>query len=430
MSAHRRLLAALVTALAVLAALLAVPAQGATNGTISGNVTVPGGQPAGDGYVLAYQADDLIAYPATRNVFGGSYSFSLPPGDYLLYFRPQTVDEVIYAPQWWAGSPTREGATPITVMSGEVVTADTELAPAGSISGHVATNHPTLGYLDTEVVAWQRDESYPGGWAKHGPRSTDEDGNYRFLSLPAGEYRLYFYSQLTHYEGYWPNATTLESATSINLAEGETLTDKDPELTPAGTISGKVIVASTSKPVGGVRVQMYHDFGQGFVEARGQWWGDTTTAADGTYTLVAPADDYKIRFTPPTSTRLRPEYWNNSIKLFSATPVTLTTGVATANIHGRLERNLFKVTSAAAITGTLRVGQYLKAVPPKTYPGATTKTYQWLRNGKPISGAAAKRSYYKLTLASRGTKIGVKITLSRAGYYPVVRTVTRRFTVQ
>jgi hypothetical protein len=426
----RRALLAAATALLFVFGALLVPAQAVTNGTITGTVTRPGGELASDGYLLAYKANNLVAYPTERNIDNGAYSMSLPPGEYLLYFRPQGFGDNQFAPEWWDNSTTRAGATPITVVAGEVFTADAELALAGSISGHVATNHPDLGYMDTEVTAYQADSSYPGGWAKRPSSGADENGDFTVGYLPAGEYKLYFFSQLSKYEGWWPNATTLDGATTITVAEGETVTGKDPVLTPAGTISGKVTIASNGTPVKNVDVQMFYDFGHGFVAVGADFWGSTITATDGTFTLHAPTDTYKLKFTPPTATKLRPEYWNNTTKPGLSTSVNVAAGVDMTSINPRLEKNTFTLTTAAAITGILKVGQYLKAVPPKSTPTSTYTTYQWLRNGKAISGTAAKKSYYKLVAADRGTRIGVKITLNRAGYVPAYRVVTRKLLVQ
>jgi hypothetical protein len=69
------------------------------------------------------------------------------------------------------------------------------------------------------------------------------------------------------------------------------------------------------------------------------------------------------------------------------------------------------------VTGTLQVGKKIKAVPAKAVKAkAWKKSYQWLRNGKPIAGKAAKKATYKLTKKDQGKKISVQVTVKRQGY--------------
>ncbi|UJP39758.1 hypothetical protein [Cellulomonas palmilytica] len=82
---------------------------------------------------------------------------------------------------------------------------------------------------------------------------------------------------------------------------------------------------------------------------------------------------------------------------------TFKAGASTADIY------VFgaKATTAVGITGTAKVGATLK-VKAATWSLAGTTSYQWLRDGKEISGATA--SSYKLTAADLRTKISVKAT--------------------
>jgi hypothetical protein len=69
------------------------------------------------------------------------------------------------------------------------------------------------------------------------------------------------------------------------------------------------------------------------------------------------------------------------------------------------------------VTGTTQVGKKLKATPSKAVKAkAWAKSYQWLRNGKPIAGKAAKKATYKLTAKDKGKKISVQVTVKRQGY--------------
>ncbi|MBK7819591.1 MAG: hypothetical protein IPJ61_00580 [Tessaracoccus sp.] len=72
------------------------------------------------------------------------------------------------------------------------------------------------------------------------------------------------------------------------------------------------------------------------------------------------------------------------------------------------------------ISGTVRVGSTLSAVPGDWGPTGVAVSYQWLRAGTEISGATA--ATYKLVAADQGRKISVKVTGAYAGYRSVSKT--------
>ena len=70
--------------------------------------------------------------------------------------------------------------------------------------------------------------------------------------------------------------------------------------------------------------------------------------------------------------------------------------------------------------GTTKVGSTLTAGPGTWAPTAITYTYQWLRGGVAIPGAV--RSTYVLTAADLGTRTSAKVTGTKAGYLPLIKT--------
>lgn len=66
------------------------------------------------------------------------------------------------------------------------------------------------------------------------------------------------------------------------------------------------------------------------------------------------------------------------------------------------------------ITGTVRVGSTLKAVPGRWKPSTTTFSYQWYRNSSKIKKAT--RASYLLRSSDKGKKISVKVTGRATGY--------------
>lgn len=65
------------------------------------------------------------------------------------------------------------------------------------------------------------------------------------------------------------------------------------------------------------------------------------------------------------------------------------------------------------VSGTVKVGRTVKASSSSS-PTASSKSYQWLRDGKAISKAT--KSSYKLTSRDKGRKISVTVTFKRSGY--------------
>jgi hypothetical protein len=68
------------------------------------------------------------------------------------------------------------------------------------------------------------------------------------------------------------------------------------------------------------------------------------------------------------------------------------------------------------ITGTAKVGEKLTANPGTWQPGSAQLAYQWLRDGKPISGATA--STYLAAALDAAKKLSVQVTGSLAAYTP------------
>ncbi|MEC9052631.1 MAG: Ig-like domain repeat protein, partial [Actinomycetota bacterium] len=71
-------------------------------------------------------------------------------------------------------------------------------------------------------------------------------------------------------------------------------------------------------------------------------------------------------------------------------------------------------TSAATITGTVKVGKVVSVEDPSWNEEGVEHAYQWLRDGSPISGATAKT--YTLTPEDYGHRILVKVTGSKDGW--------------
>ena len=80
---------------------------------------------------------------------------------------------------------------------------------------------------------------------------------------------------------------------------------------------------------------------------------------------------------------------------------------------------LFSTAPQPRVSGSPTVGTTVKASVGSWSPTPTTFNYQWIRDGKAISGAT--KSTYTLTSLDAGKQIQVKVTAKRSGYSPHAR---------
>lgn len=80
----------------------------------------------------------------------------------------------------------------------------------------------------------------------------------------------------------------------------------------------------------------------------------------------------------------------------------------------------FSTSGKLSAGGTAKVGKTLKAVVGKI-TGSPAATYQWLRNGKKISGAT--KQSYKVTSKDKNTLLSVTVTLKASGYVKAIKTL-------
>jgi uncharacterized protein YjbI with pentapeptide repeats len=87
----------------------------------------------------------------------------------------------------------------------------------------------------------------------------------------------------------------------------------------------------------------------------------------------------------------------------------------------KIEPGAQLLTPAPTISGTTKVGQTMTATP-GTWDAGVTLTYQWLRDGVSISGAAS--ASYVLTPGDVGRNVAVGVTGTLAGYVTVAKLST------
>lgn len=89
-----------------------------------------------------------------------------------------------------------------------------------------------------------------------------------------------------------------------------------------------------------------------------------------------------------------------------------------------VSKAVFTSVAAPGFTGTTTVGSTLRAAVKRPSPAPSVISYQWLRNGAPISRATG--TSYRLTAADRGKQIRLRVQFSRAGYLTATATSAYR----
>jgi hypothetical protein len=101
---------------------------------------------------------------------------------------------------------------------------------------------------------------------------------------------------------------------------------------------------------------------------------------------------------------------------------------ATVTVNAAPPPVLTVTVGTVTITGKTIVGKKLKAKVAGWAPSGLTYTYEWLRNGKVIKGATAKK--YLLVAKDKGKKIQVRVTGSKSGYTSGVATSKKTGKIQ
>lgn len=145
---------------------------------------------------------------------------------------------------------------------------------------------------------------------------------------------------------------------------------------------------------------------------------------DGTLTMkvTVPANTKADVYVPGTDPNLVVENGSGrEFKAASAPGVTKTTAASDATVYSVgsgsytfVVKKSLTNTAAPTVTGRTQVGQTLSATEGTWSAQPTGYGYQWLRDGKAVSGATAQQ--YVLTAADQGRRMSVRVTPVLAGY--------------
>lgn len=172
------------------------------------------------------------------------------------------------------------------------------------------------------------------------------------------------------------------------------------DVLPPGTLASAAALRAVGKPVVGQRLSAVGGTTTPASAVAYTWLVGGKAAGAGAAYVVKPADLGK------------------AVALSSrATKVGYKTKITTVTV-GKVAAGTFVVPGKPKVTGKAKVGKTLTAKPRAV--AGTKVTYQWLKNGKAVKGAKAKK--LKLKKSFKGKKVSVKVTYTRAGYRTVVVT--------
>jgi hypothetical protein len=310
-----------------------VDAQLKPGGSIAGTVTAaPGGEPVAGVQAYVTNAEGTTVASAVSDAEGGYTVPALPAGSYTVRFEP---DEGNYIGQYYNDAAGAEAATKVVVVAGAITEdVNAALSAGASIAGTVTSpgDEPASG---VQVYVTSSDGTTAAS------ATTNEDGTYSIVGLPAGSYTVQFEPPNSTDVGQFYNAAaTAEAAEPVVLSAGAVKENINAELAAAGSVTGTVTAAGGG--IGGVRVNV--------TSTQSAAVGSATTAADGAYTVTGlPAGSYTVQFESPDANYVN-QYYEAASSTEDATTVTVSAGAASENINAELA-------GGASITGKVTAAQ-------------------------------------------------------------------------
>lgn len=201
----------------------------AQGGSVSGTLTdEDGGAPVANMVACTLSGGNFFDR-CTKSDSGGHYQINgLPSGEYSIEFM--SLNQANYQRELYKDAETWAQATRVTVTApGTTTGIDAELAKGAQILGHVSQADTGLPLPEAFVCAEQQ---APGEYQQCD--STDTDGNYTLMGLPAGTYFVAF-EPLAIPNGpaaaqWWQGVPNFEEATPIEIVPPETRTGIDGEV--------------------------------------------------------------------------------------------------------------------------------------------------------------------------------------------------------
>ena len=289
--------------------------------------------------VIAVQSDPCdnqqhVGWAQTDS--NGNYTIMrLHGGEY--YLQTNNMEQLNYINEWWTGdvdpsNPDCNTAQSFTVPSeGSVTDRDFELELGGSVSGTVTDSvGEPIADLWVEVFS----ETCWGGWSKG--MHTDENGEYSFIGLPAGDVYVRACAECNgqnYINEWWDDAagtTNCEDAVAVPVTSGVETNNINFQLELGGSVSG-MVSESGGTPIANIWVSVYSD------TCWDGYLGGATTDENGIYSILglAAGDVYVQACGDCNGHNYIGEWWDGAAgadDCDNAEAVPVTSGFETENI--------------------------------------------------------------------------------------------------
>jgi protocatechuate 3,4-dioxygenase beta subunit len=243
--------------------------------------------------------------------------------------------------EWYDNAQTFADATPVNVQHGvEISNIDFQIAVPQegnqTISGRVTDldNNPVV-----NASIYIQSAYYTTGYSFWSYATTDQDGNYRAEKVPAGNYFVTCWAQISWQSVYrwWPDAESIDQAKLVTVEDGSSKENIDfhlPITKETASISGTVHFED-GHPLAGATIQLspyQNSNSQG--EVKPFWiWAYGTSDSSGRYTISdLPSGSYTIYAYYWADNSLGQEWYNEKTSAESATPIVLEQGETLGNI--------------------------------------------------------------------------------------------------
>ena len=376
-------------------------------GEITGTVTAAeGGAPLEDIKVCAYEIGGEFIVQCTSTGASGEYAISrLPQAEYTVDFYSLSGS---YATQYWNDEPSLGRANKVLVSAGGVAGGiDAAMAQAGEIAGTVTEAESGEKPLENvKVCAFAS-----SGGAPLQCTSTSASGQYTISRLAAGEYIIEFFAESGEYvTQYWDETSLFSKANKVRVKGGEVVSKINAAMTAAGQISGTVIEANTAATLEDIVVCADYSDGEAAVPC-------VSTNSSGEYTIARlPAGEYVVSFEAVDGAYLT-QYYEDKASFSAANKVALTGAGVTSGVDAAMqpladaEPPVNTPEALPKIVGKAEVGAVLTCSKGSwTGNPEPTFTYQWLRDGKPISGAGSR--FYSVQAVDQSHALACEVTAS------------------
>ncbi|WP_418062442.1 hypothetical protein [Pimelobacter simplex] len=351
----------------------------------------------------------------------GSYTLGAPAGIHRVGAEAASGK---WRATYYASSATPEGGTNVTFgETGHQGGINITMPRNGLITGTV-TDAATNAVLPfAEVAAWAEDD---GEWEDVAWATADEQGAYE-LRVPNGTYRVSFDDpcQETCADDYqaefWNDATSIESADDVVVANAGTVSGRNAALARNGAIGGTVTAQSGGTPIADVVVVGYRAI------SGGTGWDPVAfalTDAAGHYTLRAGAGTYRLEFhhlcwDDDCTVEYASEVYDDKTDLADGTDVTIvgtgtTPGIDAALAVAPATAPIENLVPPAVVSDPPKVGELAFAHVGVWYPQPENVQVSWYRSGSTQSIGTG--TAIVVPPAALGETLSVKVTVTKPGF--------------